>query len=286
MVRNYNYSDFGRSSLCLGERPLPTAAPQKLVSANVFADNANQNSGNMLTGRSTTRVAQPPGGASSICLGMDPPPRPGAGDLPTRPSTTGGCRSATTPAEDYGRGSRGSRQDAARSAPGDVGQEYYREAAAPEVRPRSSSGGYAQADTRAFNSRGGNWSAEVNDRAGYAGYADSSRMAAPPVPEDDYRRAAPPTAEESGGRPLRTSMEESLFRDTAGSAAGQSLSRSRFGNGMAENDASFSNRRLQDGGGGSGNCPAKLNQRHAELCAAGRRRRAFPDQGASQIVFG
>ena len=36
------------------------------VSANVFASGHSQNCGNVMTGRSTTRVAQAPGGTSSI----------------------------------------------------------------------------------------------------------------------------------------------------------------------------------------------------------------------------
>ena len=36
------------------------------VSANVFASGHNQNCGNVMTGRSTTRVAQAPGGTSSL----------------------------------------------------------------------------------------------------------------------------------------------------------------------------------------------------------------------------
>merc|ERR1719331_3542546 len=79
MVKGFQNSQLGRSSLCLGEQPLPASAPSRVVSANCFADTYSQNCGNMLTGRSTTRVAQPPGGASSICLGQDPAPRPATG---------------------------------------------------------------------------------------------------------------------------------------------------------------------------------------------------------------
>jgi hypothetical protein len=39
------------------------------VSSNAFADGRNQNAGNVLTARSSTRLHQAPGGTSSICLG-------------------------------------------------------------------------------------------------------------------------------------------------------------------------------------------------------------------------
>lgn len=55
--------------------PLPptveTAAPPAVhvVSANAYATGSNQNSGNFMTGRPTTRVRAPPGGVSSITFG-------------------------------------------------------------------------------------------------------------------------------------------------------------------------------------------------------------------------
>ncbi|CAJ1336383.1 unnamed protein product [Effrenium voratum] len=50
------------------------------VSANSFANGSNQNCGNVLSDIPTTRVAAPPGGKSSICLGWDDrPPAGGAG---------------------------------------------------------------------------------------------------------------------------------------------------------------------------------------------------------------
>merc|ERR1712194_258968 len=39
------------------------------TSSNVYANGRNQNAGNVLTDRSTTRVIRPPGGASTIQLG-------------------------------------------------------------------------------------------------------------------------------------------------------------------------------------------------------------------------
>jgi len=52
------------------QQPMAGAAPQSRgVSSNAFANGSNQNCGNVLTDRSTTRVAQPPGGRSSIVFG-------------------------------------------------------------------------------------------------------------------------------------------------------------------------------------------------------------------------
>lgn len=48
--------------------PEPAAAP-KIVSSNAFASGTHQNSGNVMTGRPSTRVRAPPGGASSITFG-------------------------------------------------------------------------------------------------------------------------------------------------------------------------------------------------------------------------
>ncbi|CAN0303194.1 unnamed protein product, partial [Ectocarpus fasciculatus] len=46
------------------------AAPSSAsVSSNAYASGSNQNSGNFMTGRPTTRVRAPPGGASSITFG-------------------------------------------------------------------------------------------------------------------------------------------------------------------------------------------------------------------------
>mmetsp|Transcript_26683 Transcript_26683/g.83538 ORF Transcript_26683/g.83538 Transcript_26683/m.83538 type:complete len:141 (-) Transcript_26683:1896-2318(-) len=50
-------------------KPVPAAAAaaaEKRVSSNVFASGDNQNCGNSITDRSTTRVRAPPGGHSSI----------------------------------------------------------------------------------------------------------------------------------------------------------------------------------------------------------------------------
>lgn len=47
------------------------AANRQAVSSNVFANGANQNAGNFITDRPSTRVHQGPGGRSSICLGDD-----------------------------------------------------------------------------------------------------------------------------------------------------------------------------------------------------------------------
>jgi len=42
-----------------------------MTSSNCFANGSNQNAGNCITDRSTTRLHHAPGGASSICLGHD-----------------------------------------------------------------------------------------------------------------------------------------------------------------------------------------------------------------------
>lgn len=49
--------------------PPPAPAAQAVVSSNAYATGSNQNSGNFMTGRPTTRVRAPPGGASSITFG-------------------------------------------------------------------------------------------------------------------------------------------------------------------------------------------------------------------------
>lgn len=52
------------------EKPV-VVAPTKSrgVSSNAFACGANQNAGNFITDRSTTRIHAPPGGRSSITFG-------------------------------------------------------------------------------------------------------------------------------------------------------------------------------------------------------------------------
>lgn len=57
----------GNSSICLGD----DRSPQKRVSANVFANGGNQNSGNFLTDRPTTRVVAAPGGSSTCPFARD-----------------------------------------------------------------------------------------------------------------------------------------------------------------------------------------------------------------------
>ncbi len=49
--------------------PEAAAAAEAVVSSNAYATGSNQNSGNFMTGRPTTRVRAPPGGASSITFG-------------------------------------------------------------------------------------------------------------------------------------------------------------------------------------------------------------------------
>jgi len=67
----------GASSICLGdETAKATKVLTELFSANRFANGANQNCGNTITGRPTTRLHFAPGGASTICLGSDDPDIP------------------------------------------------------------------------------------------------------------------------------------------------------------------------------------------------------------------
>lgn len=49
----------------------PNPSSVESISSNKFANGANQNCGNSITGRPTTRVHQAPGGASTVCLGSD-----------------------------------------------------------------------------------------------------------------------------------------------------------------------------------------------------------------------
>jgi len=64
----------GDTTICLGSS-VDTSATEKVqkVSANRFAKGANQNSGNVLTDRSTTRIRHAPGGASTLSLSGDYP---------------------------------------------------------------------------------------------------------------------------------------------------------------------------------------------------------------------
>jgi len=77
----------GTSTICLGEdlssegtdhntqpgkvASVEVAETKKTVSSNAFANGANQNAGNTITDRPTTRLHQAPGGTSTICLGSD-----------------------------------------------------------------------------------------------------------------------------------------------------------------------------------------------------------------------
>merc|ERR1712151_161243 len=65
-------SIIGASTLVLaGDYPNDITEAKK-ISSNAFADSSNQNAGNVMTGRSTTRLLQAPGGNSTICLGAEP----------------------------------------------------------------------------------------------------------------------------------------------------------------------------------------------------------------------
>jgi len=99
-----HYGPGGKTSICLGQdmpeapvrqrhaavapketTPAPADPPAlaqqnsapaaaKAVSSNAFANGANQNAGNFITDRPSTRVHCGPGGATSICLGSDVAP--------------------------------------------------------------------------------------------------------------------------------------------------------------------------------------------------------------------
>jgi len=45
-----------------------SATGNRAVSSNVYANGSSQNTGNVITDRPTSRVTQPPGGRSSVCL--------------------------------------------------------------------------------------------------------------------------------------------------------------------------------------------------------------------------
>jgi len=62
----------GSATIVLGGDPTdPHDTFSATTSSNKFASGANQNCGNTITDRSTTRLHQAPGGTSSICLGND-----------------------------------------------------------------------------------------------------------------------------------------------------------------------------------------------------------------------
>eukprot|EP00928_Gymnodinium_smaydae_P062591 TRINITY_DN46417_c0_g1_i1.p1 TRINITY_DN46417_c0_g1~~TRINITY_DN46417_c0_g1_i1.p1 ORF type:complete len:952 (-),score=194.60 TRINITY_DN46417_c0_g1_i1:70-2925(-) len=66
-VPRFTQAPGGTSTVCLGGGDSVAA----LASANAFAHGANQNAGNVMTGRPTTRLLHAPGGASTLCLGCD-----------------------------------------------------------------------------------------------------------------------------------------------------------------------------------------------------------------------
>ena len=107
------------------------------VSGNSFANGANQNCGNSIADIPSTRVAAPPGGKSSLCLGWDdtPPPVPrgrGRARAECPPPTAPGI----PPAPAAGAPS-GARAAGARGPGPQGGAEAY------GVRPRESSNSYA-----------------------------------------------------------------------------------------------------------------------------------------------
>lgn len=122
----------------------PVFGARPKVSSNSFANGSNQNCGNSIGDIPTTRVAAPPGGKSSLCLGWDePPPQPrgkgGKGGKGAMPWTEQ-CPPAGAPARAPARAPAGA--PAAPGAPAGAGarrppEEIY------GVRPRESSNSYA-----------------------------------------------------------------------------------------------------------------------------------------------
>lgn len=257
MVRSHDFSQMNKSSICFGGEQSSYAAQHKSVSANQFADNANQNCGNMITGVPTTRVAQPPGGASSICLG---------GGLP-EPSRAGRSR-IHTPLEAVS-------HTPLVEQPVTHGRSGYHRAPVDERH----SGGYS------------------NARPGINGQNERPReerefVPAIPLPGNYVRNERPlqTSSNDRNQRPLQTSLqigEEERGNGRSGDCrqngnvtVGQNKS-NRSQRVAAENDASVSNCRAPQ----AGNAPDKLNDRYDELCNAGRRGHSTKTN-SSNVVFG
>jgi len=71
-LRQNNVSQLGRD----GKMQFGASAALRNGSSSAYANGANQNCGNVITDRSTTRLHAPPGGRSSICFGDDSAPLP------------------------------------------------------------------------------------------------------------------------------------------------------------------------------------------------------------------
>jgi len=257
MVRGNDFSQMNRSSICFGGEPSAFSAQPKSVSANQYADNANQNCGNMLTGVPTTRVAQPPGGASSVCLG---------GGLP-EPSRGGKSR-IHTPAEAVS-------HTPIVDQPVNHARTGYQRVPVDE----RGSCGYS-------NARQGNIGQNERPRE------ERGFVPAIPLPGHNARSERPlqTSAHDRNQRPLQSSLQ--IGEDERGNGrcvdcysngnatAGQnsSIRSQRF---AAENDASVSNCRPTQ----AGNAPDKLNDRYDELCNAGRRGHS-QKSNSSNFVFG
>jgi len=78
-----HFAPGGASTICLGsdDADKATNVLKERASANRFANGANQNCGNVITDRPTTRLHFAPGGASTICLGNDDPDIPAKATL-------------------------------------------------------------------------------------------------------------------------------------------------------------------------------------------------------------
>ncbi|CAE7589549.1 unnamed protein product [Symbiodinium natans] len=162
------------------------------VTSNSYANGSNQNCGNVISDIPSTRVAAPPGGKSSICLGWDD--RPAA-----RPA-------GRPPAE-----------DASRAQARPAGEALRRDHRSPEdlaygTRPRESSNSYASGNsqntgnvltgvptTRVLRPPGG---ASEMSLAWDTGSKGNSAATMPPA---GARRAAPQDAHEAFGQRVRVS---------------------------------------------------------------------------------
>mmetsp|Transcript_134247 Transcript_134247/g.189718 ORF Transcript_134247/g.189718 Transcript_134247/m.189718 type:complete len:224 (+) Transcript_134247:46-717(+) len=118
--------------MMLDSRDPTHGARQPRVTSNSYANGSNQNCGNVISDIPSTRVAAPPGGKSSICLGWD--------DRPV-------ARAAGRPAEEASRvqahrppAGEAVRRDH-RSVPEDQAQAY-------GTRPRESSNSYASGNSQ------------------------------------------------------------------------------------------------------------------------------------------
>jgi len=220
-----------QAAMAYGGRDGPVFGQRVRESGNSFASGSNQNSGNILCDVPSTRVARPPGGASSINFGWDDRPVQRDSDRPAQ--QRGSDRSLQQRASDrpvqQQRGSGGRRK----SPGGSVGQDNF----IAGVAPRTSSNSFATGSnqncgnvvsdvptTRVISPPGGSSSINFGwtDSGGperFAGMAPNSRRTAPPVagyagPSGDFSPPSSPQARRSVGRaPMAGAGYKSGHRD-------------------------------------------------------------------------